>query len=107
MKASLSDPGILPRNLDPTPQRKYIENEDALTAGGEKGVSGGQFVAETKYLRVRDGVVGSKCTFTLSHTPSEGSLSVKRASIVQGAKLARFTDHRGRVIVGCAIIVSN
>ncbi|GAA5827179.1 hypothetical protein JCM5353_001017 [Sporobolomyces roseus] len=61
LKASLSDPGILPRNLDPTPQRKYVENEDALTTGGEKGMTGGgQFVAETKYLRVRDGVVGSK-----------------------------------------------
>lgn len=106
MKASLSDPGILPRNLDPTPQRKYIENEDALTAGGEKGVSGGQFVAETKYLRVRDGVVGSKCTLTPPHIPSTWSLSVMRL-FVQGAKLVRSIDHRGRVIVGCAIIVSS
>ncbi|GAA6024207.1 hypothetical protein JCM11491_001285 [Sporobolomyces phaffii] len=58
LKASLSDPGILPRDLDPSPQRKYIESDSIDQTTGEKGP--GQFVAEIKYLRVRDGVVGSK-----------------------------------------------
>ncbi|GAA5888925.1 hypothetical protein JCM16303_002782 [Sporobolomyces ruberrimus] len=58
LKASLSDPGILPRNLDESPQRKYVESEAVDPATGEKRP--GQFVAEIKYLRVRDGVVGSK-----------------------------------------------
>jgi palmitoyltransferase ZDHHC9/14/18 len=63
IKTSLSDPGILPRNLDPQPIRKYVEHdEDVNHSGGGKG----EFVAEVKYLRVRDGVVGSKCTSSTS-----------------------------------------
>ncbi|GAA5937881.1 uncharacterized protein JCM15063_005400 [Sporobolomyces koalae] len=58
LKASLSDPGILPRNLDPTPQRKYVESDVVDPVTGEK--SAGKFVAELKYLRVGAGVVGSK-----------------------------------------------
>ncbi|GAA5963173.1 hypothetical protein JCM3765_003634 [Sporobolomyces pararoseus] len=55
-KTSLGDPGILPRNLDPNPQKKFVLVEQDGEGKGEKG----QFVAEMKYLRVRDGVVGSK-----------------------------------------------
>ena len=46
------DPGILPRSLDISPERKWIENLAGEGLGGWK--------AELKYMRVREGVVGSK-----------------------------------------------
>ncbi|GAA5912919.1 uncharacterized protein JCM6883_006256 [Sporobolomyces salmoneus] len=61
LKAALTDPGILPRNLDPDPQRKYeppIVHADVDGRGDEEGE--GKFVAEVKYVRVKNGVVGSK-----------------------------------------------
>ncbi|GAA6042388.1 hypothetical protein JCM8097_004492 [Rhodosporidiobolus ruineniae] len=53
LKTALTDPGILPRNLDPSPPRKYVENE--AEDGGE-----GEWRAEARYVRVGEGVVVSK-----------------------------------------------
>lgn len=52
---ALRDPGILPRHLDPVPERKWVED-----LGGE-GVGGWR--AEPKYVRIQEGVVASKCEF--------------------------------------------
>lgn len=49
------DPGILPRHLDPVPERKWVAD-----LGGE-GVGGWR--AEPKYVRIKEGVVASKCEF--------------------------------------------
>ncbi|GAA5843555.1 hypothetical protein JCM3766R1_002410 [Sporobolomyces carnicolor] len=65
-KASLSDPGVLPRGLDPNPPRKLnLDNDndhDRRGAADEeaRGQGDEKLVAEIKYLRVRQGVVGSK-----------------------------------------------
>lgn len=48
IKTAMSDPGILPRDLDPSPARKWI---------------GDSFVAEMKSIRFRNGIVLSKCEF--------------------------------------------
>ncbi|GAA5833655.1 hypothetical protein JCM11251_003195 [Rhodosporidiobolus azoricus] len=55
LKTALSDPGILPRNLDPHPTLKLVEG--TAEAGGD----GAQWRAEPKYVRVKgEGVVASK-----------------------------------------------
>ncbi|GAA5918535.1 hypothetical protein JCM6882_009760, partial [Rhodosporidiobolus microsporus] len=54
LKTALSDPGILPRDLDPHPARKLVEG--SAEGGGEP-----VWRAEAKYVRVKGGgVVGSK-----------------------------------------------
>ncbi|GAA5905970.1 hypothetical protein JCM5296_001304 [Sporobolomyces johnsonii] len=52
LKTAWTDPGIVPRALDLTPQRKWVEDLNGTGQGG--------FRAEPRYLRVKEGVVASK-----------------------------------------------
>lgn len=87
LKTALGDPGISPRNLDPNPTRKYVENEENPSNGEEKLEAGGRFVAEMKYLRVRDGVVGSKCE---RFFPAKSFLSRSLSCCLRGVGKSRY-----------------
>ncbi|GAA5988481.1 hypothetical protein JCM11641_007165 [Rhodosporidiobolus odoratus] len=79
LKTAFSDPGILPRGLDPEPMRKFVEGEE----GGE-----GEWRAELKYLRLREGVVGSKwCDTCHTYRPPRTSHCRLCDNCVEG------TDH--------------
>lgn len=54
-RTAWTDPGILPRGLDKVPERKWIEDLGGPGVGGWK--------AEPKYMRIKEGVVASKCKF--------------------------------------------
>lgn len=61
-KTALSDPGILPRALDETPERKWVD--DLYEDGGGEGEDGrGGWRAEPKWVRIGEGIVPSKCEF--------------------------------------------
>lgn len=53
LRTAFRDPGILPRGLDLISERKWIDGGDG----------GGAWKSEPKYLRIKDGVVISKCEF--------------------------------------------
>ncbi|BGP20486.1 hypothetical protein JCM10213v2_008647 [Rhodosporidiobolus nylandii] len=59
LKTALTDPGILPRDLDPNPARKFVPaaeiEEGAGGRGGGAGGAEGEWRAEGKYLRVGGG----------------------------------------------------
>lgn len=54
---ALRDPGILPRGLDREPEKRWVENDV------EEG--GGSMRADPRYVRIGDGVVATKCEFSL------------------------------------------
>ncbi len=51
-KTAWRDPGILPRDLDRRPERKWVDDYGGPGVGGWR--------AEPKYLRIKEGVVASK-----------------------------------------------
>ncbi|GAA5927124.1 hypothetical protein JCM3775_002452 [Rhodotorula graminis] len=59
LKTAFSDPGILPRDLDPAPPRKWVLR--SASQGGEGSASDGEWQVEAKWIRVKGGgVVASK-----------------------------------------------
>ncbi|KAI5481635.1 hypothetical protein MNV49_002861 [Pseudohyphozyma bogoriensis] len=65
-KTAWRDPGIIPRKLDPLPQRKWVED---LYGEGEGG-----FRAEPRYMRLKEGVVASKwCETCATYRPPRTS----------------------------------
>ena len=55
-RTALSDPGIIPRNLDPDPPQRFIEPDPDIPG------SEGEWVVETKYVELPGkGFVASKC----------------------------------------------
>ena len=52
-KTSWRDPGIIPRDLDPDAKRKWVEDAD--------GPGQGAYRVDLRYIRVKEGVVLSKC----------------------------------------------
>ncbi|KAK4702744.1 hypothetical protein P7C70_g3473, partial [Phenoliferia sp. Uapishka_3] len=54
-KTAWTDPGIIPRGLDRVPERKWVE---------DLGEGEGGWKAEPKYMRIKEGIVASKCERT-------------------------------------------
>ncbi|GAA5839844.1 hypothetical protein JCM9279_005183 [Rhodotorula babjevae] len=73
IKTAFSDPGILLRDLDPTPPRKWVLR--STSHGGEGSASDGEWQVEAKWIRVKDGgVVASKwCETCKTYRPPRTS----------------------------------
>lgn len=122
LRTAFSDPGILPRDLDPVPPRKWVLRS---RAGEDSTASDGEWLVEAKWIRVRDGgVVASKCA-------SRGSIVLRCAGLQlpergqtqgapgssrstdacryapQGARRVTRTARRGRATAACATTASS
>lgn len=121
LRTAFSDPGILPRDLDPVPPRKWVPRS---RAGEDSTASDGEWLVEAKWIRVRDGgVVASKCASRGSivlrcaalQLPEQGGrrallVQVNRLTPVaapQGARRVTRTARRGRATAACATTASS
>lgn len=103
-RTALSDPGILPRNLDPDPPQRFLEPDPDIPG------SEGEWIVEVKYIELPGkGYVASKCPSLSGFGEFDGCkrLTLAHAAQSQGAPLVTRTGHQERVTAGYATTASS